>query len=332
MFNSKPKNGFLLGKFFPPTTGHQFLCEFAQNYCENLTILVCSLPNEPIDGRLRYKWMKELFPKSNVLWCNWGDLPQEPKDENDLEFWDIWKNVIKAFTDNQKIDVIFASENYGHRLAKEVGAEFVPCDIKRICQKISGTIARENIFNSWDFLPQNVRAHYVKRITLFGPESSGKSTLAEDLAKYYKTNIIPEYGRTYTEAFGPDVNESDMVKIVKGHLASVNTAKKFSNKIVIEDTDPVMSSVWSELLTGKRNKWFDEFRDYPDLYILCKNDIPWEDDGTRYFKEEKDRVNFFNICKQELDNRKVPYMIVSGSKKDRLEQAKTKINNRFFNN
>lgn len=319
----KPRNGFLLGKFLPVTEGHRYLCDFAQNYCENLTILVCSMPDEPIPGVLRYNWMKELFPRCNVVWCD-EVLPQEPKDENDTEFWKIWVDTIYNYGIwNEEVpDVIFASENYGIRLAKELNCSFVPCDMKRLSQKCSGTAIRANPKLNWNYIPDVVKPYFVKRITLAGPENSGKSTLAAQLADHYKTILVPEYGRTYTEVFGSEVGSGDIQKIVQGHLASVAAAKKLSNYILIEDTDPVMSGVWSEILTGQKDEYFNQFKDYPDLYILCDNrDVPWQDDGTRYFSKDEDRRKFFDLCKKELDKRKVSYIIVSGNVEERKKES-----------
>lgn len=319
-FTSKPTYGFVLGKFMCPTTGHKYLCDFAKEYCERLTILVCSLPDEPIPGKLRFEWMKEMYPDCRVIWCD-KVLPQEPKDENDTEFWTIWKETIREYTGLGVINTVFASENYGERLAKELGAEFVPCDINRTFQECSGTKVRNNPFKMWDFIPQVVRSYYTKRICLFGPESSGKSTLAKELAKHYNTVCVPEYGRVYTEFFGADVDENGIGKIVQGHLASVKAAKKHANKLLIEDTDPVMSAVWSDMLTGKRDKWFDEFNDHADIYLLCDIDIPWVDDGTRYFPKEEDRKRFFSACENELIKRKVNYHIVSGDLNRRMRTS-----------
>ena len=73
-FLDKPTTGFVLGKFMPPHKGHVFLCEFARQYCEHLTILVASLPDEPIPGRLRYEWMKRMFDDGgqtcSVVWTD----------------------------------------------------------------------------------------------------------------------------------------------------------------------------------------------------------------------------------------------------------------------
>lgn len=154
-----------------------------------------------------------------------------------------------------------------------------------------------------------------------GPESTGKTTLGKELARSFNIIFVPEYGRIYTETFGPDVNAADIQKIVKGHLASVKAAKKQSNYFLIEDTDPILSGVWEEMLCGTRNEWFDKFKDYADLYLLCDVDIPWVDDGTRYFKNDEDRRRFFELCERELIKRRVRYVKISGTKNKRLAAA-----------
>lgn len=330
---AKPRNGFLLGKFMPPHAGHKYLVDFARNYCEHLTILVATLPSEPIPGNLRYKWMKEMFPDCSVVWTN-EILPQEPKDEDDVEFWEIWKTQIRQAMQNSYYqrfdpingsywsypDVVFASEDYGHKLAASVGARFVPVDIERSVCPVSGTAIRENPYKNWDYIPNNVRPYFQKRFTMFGPESTGKSTLAQDFARKMNGTFVPEYGRIYTETFGADVNQNDIANIVAGHKASIEAAKLVGRQFIIEDTDPLMSMVWSDMLTGSHDPWFDTFNDYPDLYVLCDIDIPWVDDGTRYFKDQEKRQQFMNLCVATLEDRGVPYIKVKGNHFQRMMQ------------
>lgn len=316
--NNKPENGFVLGKFLPPQNGHLYMCDFGQNYVEHLTILVCSLPNEPIPGELRFKWMQEMFPNCTVLWCN-EILPQYPEEDPE-NFWQIWNDVIKRYHRKlygeyvPPIDVVFASEPYGKRLAEDLNCQFVPVDIKRETVDISGTEVRNDPFYNWDNIPPTVRPYFVKRVCMFGPESSGKSTLARYLAKEFGTTMVPEYGRIYTEFFGAEVNDNDLQNIMRGHMASVAAAKKQANRILIEDTDPLLTAVWSDMLLGegKRGEYLKEYTDFADLYILCGVDIPWVDDGTRYFPDKETRNKFYNLCKQELEKHNLNYIELSG--------------------
>lgn len=321
-------HGFVLGKFMPPHKGHVYLCEFARRQCRKLTILVGSLPGEPIPGYLRYQWMCQLFPNCDVQWCD-EVLPQEPSGPDDEAFWKTWNDVIRRYSTIQP-DAIFASESYGLRLAKDLDATFVPCDLKREIVKTSGTKCRTDPAFEWDNLPDVVKPYFQKRVTLFGPESTGKTTVGECLAQMFETKLVPEYGRTYTEFFGPDLERKDLLRIAEGHLASLAAARLTSGPLVIEDTDPVMTGVWEQMLFGVRASWFNDFEDYPDLYLLLDVDIPWVDDGTRYFKNDDDRRRFFDLCEAELKSRSVPYRIIRGQGEARVQAARWAINEALY--
>ena len=116
--------GLVLGKFLPPHRGHQFLCDFARSWTDELTIVVGSLEDEPIAGELRYAWMCELYPDCDVVHLT-DENPQYP-DEHP-EFWDIWKASLERVMPEPP-DYVFASEPYGRRLAEVLGAQFVPCE------------------------------------------------------------------------------------------------------------------------------------------------------------------------------------------------------------
>lgn len=316
---AKPARGFLLGKFMPPHTGHVYLCDFARAYCERLTILVCALDGDAIPGPLRLAWMREMFPDADVRYVD-APLPQAPEDDPE-NFWPLWKAASLAALDGQTPDVVFASEDYGHRLAAELSARFVPVDIARTAQPVSASAIRAAPLKHWRFLPPVVRPHFAKRVTLFGPESTGKTTLAVALAAHYDTVIAPEYGRSYTESFGMDCNAEDIRRIVAGHLAGVAAAKKHANRLLIEDTDPVLTAIWSDELLGARDPWFAAFNDLADLYILCGIDVAWEDDGIRYFPGDEQRQRFFAACEAELKARGARYVAVTGDRETRLRLA-----------
>jgi len=312
----KPKKGFVLGKFMPPHAGHVHLCDFARHACERLSILVCSLEGDPIPGERRWRWMQELFPDCEVLWCA-EPLPQAPNDHPD--FWTIWREVVTRYAGVP--DVVFASEAYGVQLAAEVGARFMPVDPARRVVPVSGTAVRSDPFANWRFIPSPVRPWFVKRVCLFGPESTGKTTLAGALGRRFSTSVAWEYARTWAEIFDANINAAVLERITLGQLAAAEAAKRQARCILIEDTDPVLTAVWSDMLLGARPPWLEAYDDYADLYLLCDIDVPWVDDGMRYFPDLENRRRFFDACRAELERRRLPYVRIHGSPGEREASA-----------
>ena len=162
----------------------------------------------------------------------------------------------------------------------------------------------------------------LRRVTLFGAESTGKTTLANLLARHFGTAVAPEYGRSYTEIHGQDAcSKEDMLRIARGHLKLRRAAEREAHRVLFEDTDPVITAVWSDTLAGGHDKWFDRFSDYPDLYLLCDIDLPWVRDGVRYFGDPSDRMKFHLACEAELVKRKVHFTRIAGEPEQRLISA-----------
>lgn len=317
--------GFLLGKFMPPHRGHLYCCDFAQAIADEVTVLVCSLDDDPIPGALRHDWMRQLLPRCRVPHLT-EPVPQEPAEH--ARFWDIWREIVQR-AHPEPIDYVFASEAYGDRLAREVGARFVPVDPARRAVPVSASAIRQDPFRQWRWLPDLVRPYFAKRVCLFGPESSGKSTLAAALADRFETVQVPEYGRIHTDAFGTDCTPDDLLAIARGHIASEAAAARNANRILVLDGDPLLTAVWSDMLCGGRDPWFAQFRDVADLYLLCDIDMPWADDGTRYFPATADRQRFFAACQAELEAREAPFVMLSGDPESRLKTAVEAIIGRF---
>jgi NadR type nicotinamide-nucleotide adenylyltransferase len=317
--------GFLLGKFMPPHLGHMMLCDFARGYCDELTVLVCSRPGDPIDGALRAAWMRELVPGARIVHLH-REVPQEPSDHP--EFWRIWREIVRE-VHPEPVDFVFTSEDYGGRLAEELAARHVPFDPQRTVAPVSGTRVRSNPYLYWDYLPAPVRAHYVKTVCLFGPESTGKSTLARKMAAYYHTIAAPEYGRTYCEVFGTYCRADDLRNIVKGQKALEFAAKRQANRLLILDTDRLMTALWADMLLGVRPPDLDAVEETADLYLLAEIDIPWADDGTRYFPGESARQRFYRICREELEKRGLKFEIIAGEHDLRLKAAVAAVNRHF---
>src|SRR5262249_52380975 len=165
------------------------------------------------------------------------------------DFWNLWRAALQRVLPCRP-DRVFASEDYGKRLAEELGGAFVPVDRSRWAVPTSGTAVRTDPMASWDYLPRCVRPYFVKRVCVFGPESTGKTTLARQLAEHFRTAWVPEYARTLLEARDGELTASDLPLIARGQVASEDALARNARKVLICDTDPLATLVWSETLYG----------------------------------------------------------------------------------
>ena len=318
---STQTTGLVLGKFLPPHLGHEYLIHFAEKFVDALTVIVGTLENEPIPGDLRFSWMKELFPNSNVVHLT-DENPQHPAEHPD--FWNIWLRSIRKFIPTGP-DYVFASEEYGKKLAEILGAKFIPVDPERSIVPISATEVRNDPLGCWEYLSDCVRPYFTKKICIFGPESTGKSTLTENLAKHYQTKSVKEYARTYIETLDPPLNASDFENIARGQLASEKAILRGGQQIVFSDTDLLATILWAEEMLGECPEIIKELAKQQsyDLYLLLKPDVPWVGDKVRYLPHKSEE--FFARCENILNELGRPYVVISGNWRQRFEAARTAV-------
>ncbi|MTJ48882.1 AAA family ATPase [Dolichospermum sp. UHCC 0259] len=279
--------------------------------------MVCSIQSEPIPGDLRYRWMREMFPDVNVVHVT-DENPQEPKDHPD--FWQIWYDSIRRVLPNGP-DYVFASENYGWQLAEILGASYIPVDQARSLVPISGTQMRQNPLENWHYLPDCVRPYFARRVCIFGPESTGKSTLTQNLANYYNTVYVSEYARGLLDFKGGHCDFTDIPLIARGQMAAEDALVRQANKVIFCDTDLITTTIWSHVLFGKCPQWIEDEgnrRKY-DLYLLLDVDVPWVDDTQRCLPNY--REEFRDRCIQALESHHRPYIIINGDWEQRWKKA-----------
>lgn len=167
------------------------------------------------------------------------------------------------------------------------------------------------------------------KIVLYGPESTGKSTLAKQLAEHYHTVYVPEYSRIYAEAKllqGELLTESDVMPIAEGQMRLENEWAPKANKILICDTDLLETKVYSEAYyNGVCNPELEKYAiaNRYDLYFLTYIDIPWKADNLRDRPHEREVM--FEAFESALKRYKKPYVLLKGSMNERLQLAKKHI-------
>jgi HTH-type transcriptional repressor of NAD biosynthesis genes len=316
------KRGFVLGKFMPPHAGHVTLIRAAKALVDELTVLLCSLPDDPIPGETRLQWMRTLFPDCRIAWQS-EPAPQQPADDPD--FWPVWARIVVRHHP-EPIDYLFAGESYGAELAQHVGGTFVPLGgrvLKADCNGVgglSGEAVRAAPWAYWEFLPEPVRSHYGLTVCLHGIESVGKSSLAERLANHYRTILVPEYGRSHCEAHGTECREDDLMLIGNAQQAMIETARPWANRLLIADTDALMTAAWSQMMIGYTPDQLICHRK-ADLYLMLGSDVPFVDDGTRVYKTPEQRERFQRIARDTLTLSRTDFIDISGSWDERFQAA-----------
>ena len=161
----------------------------------------------------------------------------------------------------------------------------------------------------------------MKSICLHGPESTGKSMLATQLAAHFGCEAVPEYGRAYCEAHGTDITMEALVHIGQTQDAMNRAAAARAKDRVIFDTDSLITSVWADMMFGRRDPWFDNVRPSADLYLLLDIDLPFVDDGLRVYAGAQDRQHFFDLSRTVLEQRGVRFALVQGRGDARFDCA-----------
>lgn len=164
----------------------------------------------------------------------------------------------------------------------------------------------------------------VKKIAIIGPESTGKSTLSEQLAQHYNTLWCPEFAREYLLKHGSNYSYDDLLTIAKGQISLEDEcAKKISSGLLFIDTDMYVMKVWCEFVFNNCHRFILKEiaqRKY-DLYLLCNIDLPWVKDELREYPDLVTRKKIYNIYKDIIINQPIPWVDISGGYDERLKKA-----------
>ena len=174
------------------------------------------------------------------------------------------------------------------------------------------------------------------KVVVIGPESTGKSSLCEQLANHYKTEWVKEYAREYLLTNGTEYGYDNLLEIAKGQFALENaaiqlvenkatntSASNSSSKIILLDTNMYVLKVWCEFVFEKCHPWIlnQIVENSYDLYLLCDVDLPWIKDELREYPDLEIRERLYRHYKDLLVNQSTPWVNISGNYQQRLDNA-----------
>lgn len=315
--------GFTVGKFYPPHRGHKHLIDTARRQVDRLVVMLAHHESQRIPGELRREWLQEIHPD-----CEIHLVPDELADDSEQ-----WARFTIAHL-GRAPDVVFSSEDYGPRFAAHMNCRHVMVDRQRVRVPVSGTAVRSDPLGHLDFLEPCVRAHFVRRVVLVGAESTGKTTLAELLARKWQTSWVPEFGREYWErkVAGlsmegplPGWSSEEFVTIAAGQQSRENFAARTANRVLICDTNAWATGTWHERYLGRRDASVDAIgrNDVAHLYLLTLPDVPFVQDGWRDGRQIRDWMHTRFL--EQLRAMPAPVVCLAGSIESRMEAACTAI-------
>ncbi len=155
------------------------------------------------------------------------------------------------------------------------------------------------------------------RIALFGPESTGKSTLAERLAAHFGEPWAPEHVRSFWDAHGGRIVAADLDAIARGQIAGEEHAAASARRLMFSDTELLTNVLWADLLfPGHCPGWV---RDEADrrarriaLYLFCDTDLAFEPDPQRCFPDAAGRERCRRLWLETLQTRALPFVRIQG--------------------
>jgi NadR type nicotinamide-nucleotide adenylyltransferase len=337
----------VVGKFYPPHAGHHLLVRTAAATCERVTVVIMAPTAQSIPIALRVAWMREEHrSRRNVTVL--GTIDDNPVDYASDAAWrahvGLMIRVVRWVTD-VPVDAVFTSEGYGDELARRLGARHVCVDLDRELRSISGTSVRADPVGTWDHLAPGVRAWFARRVVIVGAESTGKTTLAGDLAAALRarggafglTRSVAEYGkqltadllaraRAHTQLDPLGASALDEPNLRSEHFYAIaaeqnrleDDAARAGGPVLVCDTDAFATAVWHERQVGRRSEEVESLARAHSLYLLAHPaDVPFHEDGLR----EAERSWTTRILTERLAATGRRWRCVRGGREARLDAA-----------
>ncbi len=315
------KTGLTLGKFAPLHKGHQYLIETALKEVDELIVIIYNTSATTIPLPIRANWIRSLYPNVTVIEA-W-DGPDGYSNERAHEIKE--EVYVQTLLKGEKITHFYSSESYGAHMSLSLGAIDRRVDEKRVQVAISGTKIRKNPYQYREFISDVVYKDLITKIVFVGAMSTGKSTIAQALAKRFNTSFVPEYGREYWEKNQVDrrISFEAFDEITTGHIESEEAIILNANKYLFVDTNAITTYMYALEYHGKASILLTERAlengGRYDFFFLYDDDIPYDDTWDRSGAQK--RNIFHKQIIADLNKRKIPFIVLQGSLEARMSKV-----------
>jgi HTH-type transcriptional regulator, transcriptional repressor of NAD biosynthesis genes len=316
---------FVFGKFLPFHKGHEAMMNFALTKCDFLTIMVCCSDNEGISGEIRKMWIEKNFADDDRVMVKTfayleSELPNTSESSPDVAR--LWADVFK--TELPDHTLLITSEKYGDFVAEFMNIQHLPFDVPRALVSVSGTAIRNDLNSNWNFLPESVKPYFAIKVVILGTESTGKTTLTENLARHFNCTMVLEAGRELI-ADSNSFTLADLHRVAAEHTLRIRSAALGNRPLIIIDTDVFITKSYCRFVFGEDLELSRDVYESnrANLYLYLKNDVPHFQDGTRL--SESDRNLLDKSHRQTLKENNISFVEIGGNWDARYQAAIDKI-------
>lgn len=318
---------FVFGKFLPFHKGHEAMINFALTKSDFLTILICCSDKENIPSTIRQKWIEKTFEtQKNIEVKTFNYLESEFPNTSvsSIEVSKIWSTIFKELFPTH--DLVITSEEYGNFVASFMQIRHISFDISKQLFPISATAIRNNIYANWAYLPNSVKPYFSIKVVILGTESTGKTTLTEQLAKYFNCSSVKESGRDLI-ADSNLFDFNDLHLVVNEHAKRIDSVVSEQSPLVIIDTDIHITKSYAKFIFNRKleveSKIYNSNK--ANLYLYLNNDVEFVQDGTRLNEEDRNLLDISH--RQILIDYNINIVEISGDWKCRFDKAVRVIKN-----
>lgn len=319
--------GLTLGKFAPLHLGHQLMIETALAEMDDVIVIIYDCPETTdIPLNVRAGWIRALYPEAEVVeaWDGPKETGYTPEIMRSQE------EYVIGLLGGRSVTHFYSSEPYGEHMSIALQAVNRQVDGERLKIPISGTAVRSAPYENRRFLCPIVYRDMVTTAVFLGAPSTGKSTLAEHMAKRFGTAWMPEYGREYWELHqvGRRLTMEQLEELARGHLEREERLIMEARDVFFADTNAIATYMFSldyhgAATPGLEGLATDAAARY-DFVFVCDTDIPYEDTWDR--SGEVQRETFQGEILADLDRRGVAYTLLRGSLAERAETVTARVN------
>lgn len=316
--------GLTLGKYAPLHNGHRHVIDTALGEVDHLIVLAYPAPEfTDVPLAVRMGWIRALYPQVEVL-AAWGGPTDVGYDLGTIRRHDEYIGAVLA---GRKVTHFYSSERYGEHVSLALGAVDRRVDEARQTVPISATKVRADPFGQRHHVPPLVYRDLITHVAIVGAPSTGKTTLAERLAREFATVWTPEFGRDYWHEHNVDrrLSHAQLLDLAQGHLALEEKRLQDANRYLFTDTNALTTAAFSLDYHGAVGSELETLAAAAltryDLTILCDDDIPYDDTPDR--SGAAHREAFQQLVVDDLRARRIPYVRVSGDLDERVQRVKS---------